>query len=111
MHTQGCRLTFFFLYMIGGLYRFEEKYKRLKLSPQEIYERRSDDVTTEIVESIRTRLYELLANGNEVNSVLITENPQLSEILLETDFAYRNDGEYSIDNSKVERAIRPIVLR
>ena len=40
------------------------EYRRLKLSPQEIYERRNDDTTTEIVESIR----------------------KLSENLLETDF-------------------------
>ncbi|MDM8257855.1 hypothetical protein [Phocaeicola barnesiae] len=44
------------------------EYRRLKLSPQEIYERRNDDATTESVESIRARLYELLANGDEVNS-------------------------------------------
>ena len=63
-YEQGCKSAYFFLYMIGRLYRLEEEYRRLKLSPQEIYERRNDDTTTEIVESIRTRLYELLADGN-----------------------------------------------
>ena len=41
----------------------EEEYRRLKLSPQEIYERRNDDTTTEIVESIRTRLYNFWQTG------------------------------------------------
>lgn len=37
----------------------------------QIYRQRNDDATTEIVESIRTKLYEFLANGNEVNSDLM----------------------------------------
>lgn len=60
-YEQGCKLAFFFLYMIGSLYRLEEGYRQLKLSPQKIYERRNYSTTTEIVEPIRTRLYELLA--------------------------------------------------
>ena len=69
-YEQGCKLAFFFLDMIGRLYKLEKEYRRLQLSPQEIYERRNDDATTEIVESIRTRLYEPLVDGNEVNSNL-----------------------------------------
>lgn len=37
-YKQGCKLMFFFLYMIGKLYRLKKEYKQLKLSPQEIYE-------------------------------------------------------------------------
>lgn len=97
--------------MIGRLYRLEEEYRRLKLSPQEIYERRNDDTTTEIVESIRTRLYELLADGNEVNSDLMLRALNYLRTFWKQIFAYRNDGEYSIDNTIAERAIRPIVLQ
>lgn len=110
-YEQGCKLAYFFLYMIGKLYRLEEEYKRLKLSPQEIYERRNDDTTTEIVESIRTRLYELLADGNEVNSDLMLRALNYLRTFWKQIFAYRNDGEYSIDNTIAERAIRPIVLQ
>lgn len=87
------------------------EYRRLKLSPQEIYERRNDDTTTEIVESIRTRLYELLADGNEVNSDLMLRALNYLRTFWKQIFAYRNDGEYSIDNTIAERAIRPIVLQ
>ena len=85
--------------MIGKLYRLEEGYRRLKLSPQEIYERRNDDTTTEIVESIGTRLYELLANGNEVDSDLMLRAFNYMRTFLKQIFAYRDDGEYSIDNT------------
>lgn len=110
-YEQGCKSAYFFLYMIGRLYRLEEEYKRLKLSPQEIYERRNDDTTTEIVESIRTRLYELLADGNEVNSDFMLRALNYLRTFWKQIFAYRNDGEYSIDNTIAERAIRPIVLQ
>ena len=110
-YEQGCKSAYFFLYMIGRLYRLEEEYRRLKLSPQEIYERRNDDTTTEIVESIRTRLYELLADGNEVNSDLMLRALNYLRTFWKQIFAYRNDGEYSIDNTIAERAIRPIVLQ
>ena len=110
-YEQGCKSAYFFLYMIGRLYRLEEEYRRLKLSPQEIYERRNHDTTTEIVESIRTRLYELLADGNEVNSDLMLRALNYLRTFWKQIFAYRNDGEYSIDNTIAERAIRPIVLQ
>ena len=110
-YEQGCKSAYFFLYMIGRLYRLEEEYRRLKLSPQEIYERRNDDTTTEIVESIRTRLYELLADGNEVNSDLMLRALNYLRTFWKQILAYRNDGEYSIDNTIAERAIRPIVLQ
>ena len=110
-YEQGCKSAYFFLYMIGRPYRLEEEYRRLKLSPQEIYERRNDDTTTEIVESIRTRLYELLADGNEVNSDLMLRALNYLRTFWKQIFAYRNDGEYSIDNTIAERAIRPIVLQ
>ena len=90
-YEQRCKLTFFFLNMIAKLYRLEEEYKRLKLSPQEIYERRNDDATIEIVESIKTRLYELLANGNEVNSDLMLIALNYLRTFWKQIFAYRND--------------------
>lgn len=96
--------------MIDRLYRLEEGYRRLKLSLQEIYERRNDDARTEIVESIRTRLYELLANRNEVNSNLTLRVLNYLRTFWKQIFAYRNNGEYCINNTIAERAIRFIVL-
>ena len=43
----------------------------------------------------------LLLNGS-----IMTDYPQLSSHLLEALFAYRNDGEYTIDNLVAERTIR-----
>lgn len=83
----------------------------LKLSPQEICKRRNDDATTEIVESIKTRLYEFLVNGNEVNYDFMLRVLNYLRIFWKQIFAYRNDGEYRIDNSITKRAIRLIVLQ
>lgn len=33
VYEQGCKLTYFFLNMTDKLYRLEEEYKPLKLSP------------------------------------------------------------------------------
>ena len=93
--------------MIGKLYLLEDDYKRNHLSPEEIYKRRNDAKTEEVVEKLRNRLYDLLANKSEINSDLMLRALNYLHTFWAQILAYRNDGEYSIDNMAAERAIRP----
>ena len=106
-YDQGCESARFFLEMIGKLYLLEDDYKRNHLSPEEIYKRRNDAKTEEVVEKLRNRLYDLLANKSEINSDLMLRALNYLHTFWAQILAYRNDGEYSIDNMAAERAIRP----
>ena len=97
-YDQGCESARFFLEMIGKLYLLEDDYKRNHLSPEEIYKRRNDAKTEEVVEKLRNRLYDLLANKSEINSDLMLRALNYLHTFRAQILAYRNDGEYSIDN-------------
>lgn len=60
-YDQGCEQARFFLEKIGGLYQFEEDYRRLELSSQEIRKRRNDAPTNKIVDDLRNELFDLLS--------------------------------------------------
>ena len=49
----------------------KESYRREKLTAEEIYRRRNSKETTEIIDKIRTELYNMLANPDEVRSELM----------------------------------------
>ena len=51
----------------------EEAYRREKLTVDEIYSRRNSKETTEIIDKIRTELYDLLANLDESRSELMSK--------------------------------------
>lgn len=82
-----------------------------KLTPDEIYRRRNSKKTTEIIEKLRTELYDALANPEESRSELMSKVLNYLKTFWNQIFAYRNDGEYSIDNMAAERAIRPITVQ
>ena len=110
-YDQGCLQARIFLELIAELYRMEETYRREKLNADKIYRRRNSKETTEIIEKIRTELYNLLANPNENRSELISKPLNYLKNFWNQIFAYRNDSEYSIDNMAIERAIRPITVQ
>ncbi|MDM8255806.1 transposase [Phocaeicola barnesiae] len=62
-----------FLELIAKLYGMEDTYRREKLTVDEIYRRRNSKETTEIIEKIRTELYDLLANPDESRSELMSK--------------------------------------
>ena len=64
----------------------------------------------EIIEKIRTELYDLPANPDESRSELMSKALNYLKNFWNQIFAYRNDGEYSIDNMVAERTIRPITI-
>ena len=108
---QGSLQARIFLELIAKLYGMEETYRREKLTADEIYSRRNGKETTEIIEKLRTELYDLLANPDESRSELMGKALNYLKNFWNQIFAYRNDGEYSIDNMTAERAIRPITVQ
>ena len=80
----------------------EDTYRQEKLTADEIYGRRNTKGTTEIIEKLRTELYDLLANPDESRSELMSKALNYLKIFWNQIFAYRNDGEYSIDNMAAE---------
>ena len=99
------------LEQIAKLYGMEDTYRREKFTADEIYRRRNSKETTEIINKIRTELYDLLANPDENRSELMGKALNYLKNFWNQIFAYRNDGEYSIDNMAAERAIRPITVQ
>ena len=110
-YDQGSLQARIFLELIAKLYGMEETYRREKLTADEIYRRRNSKETTEVIEKIRTELYDLLANPDENRSELMSKALNYLKNFWNQIFAYRNDGEYSIDNMAAERAIRPITVQ
>ena len=110
-YDQGSLQARIFLELIAKLYGMEETYRREKLTADEIYSRRNGKETTEIIEKLRTELYDLLANPDESRSELMGKALNYLKNFWNQIFAYRNDGEYSIDNMTAERAIRPITVQ
>lgn len=108
---QGSLQARIFLELIAELYGMEDTYRREKLTADEIYRRRNSKETTEIIEKLRTELYDLLANPDESRSELMSKALNYLKNFWNQIFAYRNDGEYSIDNMAAERAIRPITVQ
>lgn len=110
-YDQGSLQARIFLELIAKLYGMEDTYRREKLTADEIYHRRNSKETTEIIDRIRTELYDLLANPDENRSELMSKALNYLKNFWNQIFAYRNDGEYSIDNMAAERAIRPITVQ
>ena len=81
------------------------------------------DMLRELIEKLETairvydltnvpgELYDLLANPDESRSELMSKALNYLKNFWNQIFAYRNDGEYSIDNMAAERAIRPITVQ
>ena len=95
---------------MGMLYRLEESYRKDNLTPEQIQTRRNDAETESIIESIRKEMFDLLVQSKETLSDLMNKALNYLHTFGKQLFAYRNHGEYSIDNTAAERAIRPITV-
>lgn len=111
MPTTRCLPARIFLELIARLYGMEDTYRWEKLTTDEIYRRSNSKVMTEIIEKIRTELYDLQANPDESRSKFMSKVIKYLKNFWNLIFAYRNGGEYSIDNMAAERAIRPITVQ
>ena len=110
-YNQGCEQARFFLEKIAALYRREEQYRDNNRTAEEIKELRNDSYTEGIVNSIESEMYDLLALDEKYTSPLLRRALNYLHKFWKQLFAYRNDGEYTIDNMAAERAIRPMTVQ
>lgn len=109
----GYKIVDFFLEQIRKLYKREKLYasKPDYYTPERIKEARNDEFTKGIVDSMQERLLELIAKGPDRLPDKVWRALNYFHNFWDQIFAYRNDGEYSIDNMAVERALRPLTAQ
>lgn len=95
--------------LIGELYELERHYLKLKLSPQEIKQRRNDMTTSEIVIRLRSKISAMKVGGHPPMSQLLEKVIDYFDSFWKQIMAYRNNGKYSIDNNIAERFMKPLV--
>ena len=98
---------------ISQLYKREKLYasKPNYYTPERIKDARNDEYTDGIVDSMHEKLLDLIAKGEDYFPDKVWRALNYFYNFWDKIFAYRNDGEYSIDNMAVERAIRPLTVQ
>ena len=100
----------FFIDKIGWLYNQEKQYRAKHLTAEEIKtERNSERMNIEIA-AIRKKLDYHLYFDQSPQGDLMRKAINYMNTFWKQLFRYRNDGNYSIDNSLAERCIRPMAL-
>ena len=109
----GYKIVDFFLSQIKKLYKREKLYasKPDYYTPDRIKDARNDEFTNGIVNSMHEKLLELIAKGEDYFPDKVWRALNYFHNFWDQIFAYRHDGEYSIDNMAVERAIRPLTVQ
>lgn len=109
----GYKIVDFFLAQIKKLYKREKLYasKPDYYTPSRIKDARNDEYTNDIVNSMHEKLLDLIAKGEHYFPDKVWRALNYFYNFWDQVFAYRNDGEYSIDNMAVERAIRPLTVQ
>jgi transposase len=100
-----------FVDSIGLLYRYEEEYRILGLSPDEIRRRRNDGRTADVMIRMSTELSRLLNNATDHIGDMMQKALNYLHNYWHQLFAYRQDGRYTIDNNIAERNIRPTTVK
>ena len=99
-----------FVDCIGLLYGYEEEYRQLGLSIEEIRRRRNDSRTADVMIRMSTELDILLNNpDSHLGDMMLKALNYLHNYWRQL-FAYRHDGRYTIDNNIAERNIRPTTV-
>ena len=109
----GYVIVDFFLSQIKKLYKREKLYasKPDYYTPDRIKDARNDEYTNGIVNSMHEKLLEYIAKGEDYFPDKVWRALNYFYNFWDQIFAYRHDGEYSIDNMAVERAIRPLTVQ
>ena len=109
----GYKIVDFFLAQIKKLYKREKLYASNPdyYTPERIKDARNDEYTNDIVNSMHEKLLDLIAKGEDYFPDKVWRALNYFYNFWDRIFAYRNDGEYSIDNMAVERAIRPLTAQ
>jgi hypothetical protein len=110
----GCKAGNFLLEGMKKLYKREDYYAShpdIYKTPEMIKDARNDEYTNGIVNSMQKNLLDLIAKGEDYFPDKMWRALKYFHTFWDKIFAYRNDGEYSIDNMAVERAIRPLTVQ
>ena len=110
----GYKIVDFFLAEIKKLYKREKYYANhpeIFKTPAMIKDARNDEYTNGIVDGMHKKLLDLIAKGEDYFPDKVWRALNYFYNFWDQIFAYRHDGEYSIDNMAVERAIRPLTVQ
>lgn len=100
----------YFLEKIAWLYECERKYKEMDLSPEEIKEERQSAEVEKVITQLRKKLDFHLYFDKSPQGELMRKALTYMDSFWKQLFKYRNDGNYTIDNSLAERSIRPLTM-
>lgn len=107
----GCKEASSPMSKIRKLYKREDLYVEKGYDAEKIKEMRNDEYTRGIVDELQNELFDLMANKMDKLPKLMQQALNYLHKFWKQVFAYRNDGEYSIDNLAAERAIRPQTIQ
>lgn len=93
------------------VYKREDLYIEKGYNVEKIKEMRNDEYARSIVDKLQNEMYNLMANKMDELPKLMQQALNYLHKFWKQVFAYRNDGEYSIDNLAAERAIRPQTIQ
>lgn len=91
---------------ISKLFEFEKKYRKDKLSPNEIQIRRNEDMP-----KIKKRIYDLVFNSNPHPTSKLYEAINYTKECWDDLFTYFLDGHIEMTNNTAERAVKPFVVQ
>ena len=97
-----------FLEYIGRLYGLEKRYEEEKLSAEQVKHFRNSPETTGIIIGMRSLLDLMKSENAPRHGSLMGKAIRYLDHFWTQVFRYRDDGEYTIDNSLAERFIRPL---
>ena len=103
----GCKEASSPMSLVRKLYKREDLYVEKGYDAEKIKEMRNDEYTQGIVDKLQNEMFDLMANKMDELPKLMQQALNYLHKFWKQVFAYRNDGEYSIDNQAAERAIRP----
>ena len=100
----------YFIDKIGWLYNQEKQYRQQGLTAGEIKDERNSDKVNQVIMDLRNKLdyhlyFDKIAKGDLMQKAI-----NYMHTFWEQLFRYRNDGNYTIDNSLAERSIRPMTV-
>lgn len=100
----------YFLDKIGWLYNQEKRYRKQGLTVGEIKDERNSNNVNQVITDIRNKLDYHLYFDKVTKGDLMQKAVNYMHTFWEQLFRYRNDGNYTIDNSLAERSIRPMTV-
>ena len=107
----GCKEASLPMNLVRKLYKREDLYIEKGYDTEKNKEMRNDEYTRGIVDKLQYEMYNLMANKMDELPKLMQQALNYLHKFWKQVFAYRNDGEYSIDNLAAERAIRPQTIQ